>query len=533
MKNNPTLKLFTFILIITMYSSCIKNNDFDYDKIASSSWNPDVAVPLIHSSLDIKDIIAISDSNSFSIGADHLVTLIYRGNIYSIKGEDFLPVIDQSDNQNFILDNSDSTVLYSTGNVSKTVTRTLPYIFPGGESIDSIFVKTGSLIANINSDVPHSGTLTISIPTAIKNGQPLNYIVPFSYSGSPISISSAIPLDGYQINLASTGIPNVVNIYYTLSYNNSGSLNSVTNKTFTCITSFNNIFFQSIYGNVGQRGINLYEDSSRITLFDNFQNGNVYFEDPKMTFFLSNSFGMPIDAHVTSLSAINSSGNLVPFIGAIPDPLPIGYPVIPGQTSTNNFILDKNNSNIQNVISQAPRYIVYTLNATSNIPNAPYNFIQDTSQFKADIQIDFPLRGYANGFEIQDTAVFSLEKIDQIESAVFRINIDNGFPATAFTQIYFTDSNYVVLDSMLLNPQNAIVESALVNANGIVIQNTHKTTDEPFSKSRLQHLYNARHLLIHSVINTKDSPGRNVAIYDYYKLDVKIGVRAQLNIKFN
>ena len=199
MKNIPYLKFFTFIIIATLFWSCIKSNDFNYDKIASSSWNPDVAVPLIHSNLDIKDIIAISDSNTFSIGADHLVTLIYRGNIYSIKGDDFLPVIDQSDNQNFILNNSDSTILYNTGNVSKIVTRILPYIFPGGELIDSIFVKSGSLNVNINSDVPHSGTLTISIPTAIKNGQPLNYIVPFTFSGSPISISSAIPLDGYQI----------------------------------------------------------------------------------------------------------------------------------------------------------------------------------------------------------------------------------------------------------------------------------------------------------------------------------------------
>jgi hypothetical protein len=125
-----------------------------------------------------------------------------------------------------------------------------------------------------------------------------------------------------------------------------------------------------------------------------------------------------------------------------------------------------------------------------------------------------------------------LEKIDEIESAVFRINIDNGYPASAYTQVYFTDSNYVVLDSILTNPQNLVIESAQIDANGRVTTHTKKTTDEPFSNARLQHLYNAKKVLIRSVLDTKDSPARNVEIYDDYRLDVKIGVRAQLNVKF-
>jgi len=146
--------------------------------------------------------------------------------------------------------------------------------------------------------------------------------------------------------------------------------------------------------------------------------------------------------------------------------------------------------------------------------------------------IDFPLRGYASGFLISDTVEFELQNIEGIDSATFRINVDNGFPASAYTQIYFADSNYVVLDSMLINPSALLVESAQVDANGKVTQPTHKMIDEPFSKLRLNHLFTAKKLLIVSVIDTKDAPNSLIEIYDYYKMDVKIGVRASYNLKF-
>lgn len=533
MKTHKTLSAFLLIIGSLIFHSCIKDDDFNFDKVASTTWNPDVAVPLIHSELTIDDIIAVDDSNVFSSDSNHFVTLTYRGNVYSMMGSEFLPVIDQNDFVAFNITSGDSTTLYTTNSLSKTITKSVPFIFPGGETIDSLNIKNGTLEVQINSAVPHPGTMNITIPNMDKNGSTLSFNVPFVASTGPQIITiDSMQLDGYFLDLSSSGVSNLFNIDYTAQFNNSNSSLSITDKNFDVTTHFKNINFSSIFGYVGVHGINLYEDSSRITLFDNFQSGILFFEDPKMTFTLSNSFGMPIDAHLTSFSALRKDGTSVPITGSIPDPLPIGYPTQVGQVATGSFSLDKTNSNIQYVISQAPRYIVYSLNASSNIPSDPLNFITDTSKLKADIRIDFPLRGHASGFAISDTADFTLEENDDIESAVFRINIDNGFPASAYTQVYFTDSNFVVLDSMLLDPTTRLVESAQIDANGKVTQSTHKMSDEPFSKTRLQHLYSTKKLIIYSIIDTKDAPTRQVEIYDYYKLDVKIGVRAQLNMKF-
>jgi hypothetical protein len=395
-----------------------------------------------------------------------------------------------------------------------------------------MLVRSGSMNLTFTSNIPHSGVVTVSIPDAVRNGQSLSCQLPFTYSGSQINTTLPVDLSGYFINLHAGSSPGMLTINYSVTYSNSSSSLSLSGRQSKVRLDFTSINFTSIYGNFGQQSVSLFEDSALITLFSNFENGTLFFDDPSMTFTLKNSFGMPIDAHVTSLAALNRNGSSFPITGAIPNPLPVSYPTVPGQTATGSFVLDKTNSNIRSVISQCPKYIVYSLNALSNSPVPSYNFLLDSSAFTADIRIDLPMRGYASGFTVEDTADFTLDRIEDLKSATFRINIDNGFPATAYTQIYFVDSNYAVLDSMIIDPLNAVVESAPVDNSGRVISSMHKMTDEQFSAARLEHLYHAKKLLITSLINTKDfQSNRIVEIYDSYKIDVKVGVRAQLNIK--
>ncbi len=518
-----------FLLI----QSCVKDNDFEFDKIASGNWSPDLAVPLIHSEMSIQDLIGTADSDIFSVDSNHLVSVIYRGNIYSMQGPDFLSMVDQNYTTPFILNSVDSTTLYTTNSLTKTFPGIVPFNFPGGQLIDSLYFKTGALEIQITSTIPHPGILNVSIPEMSKNGATFSFDVPFNAcTGSQIIKIDSASLIGSALNLSSTGMPNTFHITYTVTFNNTNSATSITNKNFVVASDFTNINFSSIFGDLGSTTMNLDEDSTQITLFDNFQNGEIFFEDPKMTFTITNSIGMPIDAHLASFYIITKSGTVIPISGGIPDPLPVAYPTQAGQSATSSFILDKSNSNIQEIISESPQYFVYSLNATTNSPSVPYNFLTDSSQLKADIRIDFPIRGYASGFMITDTVDFALDRINEIDSAAFRINVDNGFPASAYTQIYFADSNYVVLDSMLYDPAMLLVESALIDANGKVTQPTHKMADEIFGKAKLEHLYSAKKLLIVSIIDTKDSPNSIIEIYDYYKMNVKIGVRASYNFKF-
>ena len=158
--------------------------------------------------------------------------------------------------------------------------------------------------------------------------------------------------------------------------------------------------------------------------------------------------------------------------------------------------------------------------------------MSDSSIFKADMKIEFPLKGYTTGFTIQDTVDFGIGEIKEIAAATFRLNISNGFPIHARAQLYFTDNNYNILDSLFTNSQDRIIESAEIDSDGIVTTPTVRSADEVFDGVRLQHLFDAKKILVKGVIDTKDAPGTMVQILDTYKLDFKLGVRTKLKITF-
>lgn len=65
---NQKLSAVLLILLGTgFWQGCVKSEDFQYDKIAVTTWDPDVAVPLINSDLSVYDIVDNTDSGTITI----------------------------------------------------------------------------------------------------------------------------------------------------------------------------------------------------------------------------------------------------------------------------------------------------------------------------------------------------------------------------------------------------------------------------------------------------------------------------------
>jgi len=112
--------------------------------------------------------------------------------------------------------------------------------------------------------------------------------------------------------------------------------------------------------------------------------------------------------------------------------------------------INTSESNIAEVIEISPDEIQIIVAGVSNPENdsTVLNFVQDTSSFHMDIRLELGLHGTINSFEIQDT--FDLElNTDAIDLATFMISTVNRFPIDADLQIYFVDSVYTVLDSLI------------------------------------------------------------------------------------
>ncbi len=520
------------LLAVIFITGCIKSDDFDYDKIAGTTWDPEFAIPIINSSMGMQNLTGFSNSTTINVDSNDLVHLIYTANIYSVYGYQFMPLLDQNNSQSIVLSPSDSITLYQTGTVSRNFTLIFPFAMSNGEQLDSMLLRLGSFIISIQSQIPHSGTLAITIPDAQLNGIPYSQSVAFNYSGSiPVSASSSDNMSGYKLNFTGNGSYNQLRLNCTVSLNNSSTSAATTNRNFTINTGFNSLAMAEAYGYFGQRSLNITGDSSRIELFNNALFGNISFKDPKITFNISNSFGFPVNAQLNLFNAISSNGTTTPITGSIPNPLPVLTPVSLGQIAKSSFYIDKTNSNINTVMDQNPRFIEFDVDATSNSPTPTYNFISDSSLFAVDADVDLPMIGSASGFTVSDTTDFELEDVNEVQKAIFRINVENGFPADAYVQVYFADSNYVIVDSLLSNASQFVVASGLLDANNRVILPNRQMRDEESDKARLEGIYNARKIIILSVVNTQNAPIEQVPIYSYYRLNIKIGVHAFLNVE--
>jgi hypothetical protein len=84
----------------------------------------------------------------------------------------------------------------------------------------------------------------------------------------------------------------------------------------------------------------------------------------------------------------------------------------------------------------------------------------------------------------------------------------------------------------LSNSQNRIIEAAEVDNNGLVTLPTKRATDEAFEGVRMQHLFDAKKILIKATIQTTDAPSSMVEVFDNYTIDFKIGVRTKIKMDF-
>jgi hypothetical protein len=144
-----------------------------------------------------------------------------------------------------------------------------------------------------------------------------------------------------------------------------------------------------------------------------------------------------------------------------------------------------------------------------------------------------PLYGLLNGFWLQDTINFEINKLDNIEQIEFKINSTNHFPIDAEMQVYFADSRYRVLDSLIYPDDDPIVlKAAPVGGppDYRVIEypppQEYTFIPEPLTRNRLDKLENCKKLIIRPKLSTYQQ--RLVKIYSDYTIDVKIGTRVKL-----
>ena len=522
-------------LSILLLASCKK---MEFDKIAKGAWNPNLAVPLAYSNFGVYDILALKDSTDLvvinpSTGA---LALVYKGDIFSVGAQTLLNIqnVNQSKNLNFAALNATPAAAFN-GTYTSTNTETINFN-AGSAEVHQVAVKSGILTLNLSTNLKHDITCVITFPDMKINGSPVTTTVSLNYTGSlPNTTSGTVNLAGAlaDLTLGNTTF-NKMNAVISTTISGSGQP-IVGTENMNVNFAFDNIQFTNAVGYFGQNNLGISGDTILLKLFQNSTAGYFELVNPKVLFVAENSFGFPIKMNFTGLKTVNvSNGNEYPLTGW-PSTFNIARANVIGQTASSLFELNTTNTaNLSSVVSSTPKYFVFSANAQSNPAGnvLPLNFIADTSKLKIRTEVELPLEGSAYGFELKDTVEFNFnEDVSQLESVMFRLNIDNGFPVELKAQIVFLDQNNLPVFTVFNTPES-VVSSALVNSSGRVNQRTKKITDINLSAAQIALLPNVKHLLIRAVSQTLNGPsGLVVKIYDDYTLNLKLGLQVQAKIQ--
>jgi hypothetical protein len=513
--------LLPIFIFIGACSSILDSEDYDIEGIRATS---SVVLPLAYGDLGIEDFINDTDSVFLKVYPDGVMYLNYEQNLISKDIAELFDFPDRSFINSVPLTAGTYTGI-SSDEILGSINSTLNFNF-SPEQLDVLDFKEG--IVTINTQI---------LPATPAN---LNYHVTvelpdFSFGGVPFSKdvrgNTNFSLSGYHAEFTN----NVTPVSFTfVKEPHSNSVVIAPGTSVKVTMSFNGMTYQFITGFFGDQTVLLPDESVKISVFSNsLKETNVSIAQPKAAFTLYNEYGIPTKVTFAFLEARKSDGSSLPIIIDPASPLRAENPVIVGETDTTEVAI----TNIGELMDFQPDEIYYRLDARINPPDylLQNNFSFSDSELTVKLKVEIPLFGKVSDIVLSDTVEISLEDVrnSEIESGALKAKIENELPLDATLQIYLTDENFLILDSLFSNEQINIVKGSKVSADADLMSPGIFDEEIPIAKEKLDKLFVAKNLILKSTMKTvSGSAGTqvDVKIKSSYRMKAALGLKANLKI---
>lgn len=548
MKKRNLLVVFIGLFVL---NGCIREIEETFKTVKSVEqiqWDPTIAVPLVNTRVTINDFLNQTSSAFLEIDQDNLIHVVYRDELASLKANQVLRIPLQHFDGSFGLLQFHINEFNNTGKTEVNFSTIFNFGVDDTE-IDSIIMKACGVMTSLTSEFQHDVKVDITIPEIVKNSQPLTFKFNLPYDGSgSVTSTQNKDLKGAFFDLTKSGDQTYGQLLanFKITVTKVGNNPISTNDKLSFVTDFTYNEYEVLYGlikpsDISPSGL----DSLKFDIFrgvdSSLKDVSFRIADPRIKVIISNSYGIPIEANITEFSTISSDKTKITLNG-YPDPLVVPTPTKQqiGQTMVDSFELNRTNSNIDDVVSNIPKYLIYGYGAQINPPGTTSrNFVTYNSELKVAVDIDIPLHGSADGFVLNqeislDSSFNNMEDIEELDEVTLRIFMQNDFPIDANLQLYFKDKNNNTLDS-LFEANQYLLRSAVVDANGKITGPSVYTIDITMDKERFDRIRASSVGLVTVKLNTYkgSSPQPDVKFFSDYGLTVKLGVQAKgvFNIK--
>lgn len=505
-----------FVGCLMLATGCNQFNELE--EITKVDYQAEYAIPIVNTNIALEDLLEkLDERTTLVVDPDGLIRLQYSGDVLRQTSADVFAGINE-------------TIASVPIIPIASKHEPLPFSSPDGLQMDRLDLKAGLFYYSAQNDHPFPVKFTISSQQVTKNGVPLKFsgtIQPYSGSGNKPMLTNLLApasLKDYII------VPTEDVVY--MDY----EALDPDGKPVDLSTVFIRIQDLDFYYVEGYLGNQIYEggrDTIIIDFFDSWTQGDVYFEEPKITVNVENSFGIPTRSVFEVFNVFTVRNETLPIeSNLIEEGINFPYPTLSekGEVKEGSFVFTKENSNIDIVLGSGPVAVDYEVNALTNPDQLTEirGFITDSSYYNVRLDVDLPLYGQASQFIARDTFELDFSTFQKVSAAEFKLVTDNGLPLSVDIQGYFMNEQGVIIDS-LLDTQERVVAAAPINAEGIVTAPSHEEQYVDMAEDRFKALQSAKKLLLVASFSTANDGNVSVKVLNEQSTDIRLG--AILKIK--
>ncbi len=522
--------LLAVTILFTLLFSCKK-------EFTRPSWEVDMSVPLIHSSLGLENLIPDSLLN---IGSNGEISLVFNQSVFKLDLDTLLQLPDTTVTDTFSIPPPFPSVSINPGQTIISSTENKRFDLDEVE-LSSVKIRTGETSFYISSTISQPTVYEYTISNALKDGQPFHIFinVPAGSQSNPAVVTGIYDFDGYELDLRGDS-GNEYNKYKTIikvSLSLSAPATTVYNSDKVIVkNTFSKLHPSYAEGYFGSQQIDVpYQE----TVFNFLQNlsGTLDIDQVDIDLEIINGIGIDASAKIDTLKSVNTrNGNEIllnhSFIG---NSININRATNTGSASVPEIYtisLNNGNSNTDIFLENLPDRIGTSMglfiNPMGNI-SGHQDFLYDDKTFDVRVKAEIPLNIIANGLTLTDTLALNIDEdeADNVNEGVLHIFADNGFPFSAELQLYLLDASGNVLDS-IVNPN--IIQPAYTNSSFIVTSIRESRLDINLTPSQVDHLIESKRILIKTVFNTSSST-QHIQLFESYRIGIRISTELNYTIE--
>ena len=410
------------------------------------------------------------------------------------------------------------------------------------QEITDIAFNGGNLVITINTDVDNqtNTTIKITIPSLKKKSDDSVFEGSWEITkGSEEKIT--IPLNEYNADLTidPEGTGNlynkmVVNVIASLTYAAGDIID--TSDEITYEVKLTDISYDVIEGDFKQEPFSLSNQTIDLGEFsDNFSGGNVTFDNTQMTINISHDYGFPIGIDLSSVEAVstNSSVNLnyTATDPSLPNTMIIdGVENFGDDEKVTELTLDKDNSNIGDLLESNPNEIKFNLSGISNpinsVPNENF-YASSNTGFEAEVSIGFDKVNLNEEIDFNNNTD---EDFEEFQSIKIVTSVENKIPLTGDLILEFKNSANEIIHTESFNAFNAAnIDPSSGESDGVAVLSNFEIN---LDKNEINSLVNTEKINIKVTLQLPNGES-SVTVKGSDELNVRVGLEATVKKSFN